>query len=223
MSEINWQSLAEPFPANEIEWRIAQAGKNDSGIWAKVLAYVSNRAIQHRLDDVLTPAGWRNEFIAGPQGGVLCGLSLRVNGEWVTKWDGADNTDIEAIKGGLSDAMKRAAVQWGIGRYLYDLEDGWAEVLKARADGAKYANCKIKHQGKEEYASFYWRPPKLPDWALPPSKPQPLDKHGLWKLAKPLVDGGRLTTDNIAAMVTKHNGSYDAVWSEIQSLMESKA
>ena len=48
--------------------------------------------------------------------------------EWITKYDGAPNTDIEAVKGGLSDASKRAAVQWGIGRYLYGMESVWVDV-----------------------------------------------------------------------------------------------
>jgi len=38
---------------------------------------------------------------------------------WVTKSDGADDSSIESAKGGISDSLKRAAVQYGIGRYLY--------------------------------------------------------------------------------------------------------
>src|SRR5690606_39028946 len=48
--------------------------------------------------------------------------------EWVTKFDGAENTAVEAVKGGLSDSMKRAAAQWGIGRYLYTLESVWVPL-----------------------------------------------------------------------------------------------
>lgn len=50
-------------------------------------------------------------------GGVECGISIKIDGEWITKWDAAENTQVEAVKGGRSGAMKRAAVQWGIGRY----------------------------------------------------------------------------------------------------------
>ena len=158
---MNLLSLAEPFDPKDIEWRIAQAGKKGDGkIWAKVLAYITSRAIMNRLDDVCGPENWRNEYTTGPQGGVLCGISVQTSpGFWVTKWDGADNTDIEAIKGGLSDAMKRAGVQWGIGRYLYNLDEGWAVVGDK---GEHFANCKIKVSGKEEYASFHWSPPHLP-------------------------------------------------------------
>lgn len=53
----------EPFSHEDIEWRIQQSGKTRDGkVWAMVLAYVTNRAIMKRLDDVCGKAGWRNEY-----------------------------------------------------------------------------------------------------------------------------------------------------------------
>lgn len=133
---MNLDELDAPFASEDIEWRIQQAGKNNNGIWAKVLAYVTNRAIMKRLDEVCGKAGWRNEYRDIPNnGGVECGISIKVEGEWITKWDAAENTQVEAVKGGRSGAMKRAAVQWGIGRYLYNLEEGFAVVSATRAPG----------------------------------------------------------------------------------------
>lgn len=153
---MDLSKLKEVFPADSIEWRIQRAGMNSNGPWGMALAYVTNRAIQDRLDDVCGPENWKNEFIPAPNGGVLCGISIFTSNGWVTKWDGADNTDIEAIKGGLSGAMKRAAVQWGIGRYLYHLPTGWAEFT----DNGKYS---AEIDGKY----YKWNPPQLPSWALP--------------------------------------------------------
>jgi len=114
-----------------------------------------------RLDEVCGKAGWRNEYRDIPNnGGVECGISIKVEGEWITKWDAAENTQVEAVKGGRSGAMKRAAVQWGIGRYLYNLEEGFATVSTQRVNGYHYARSK-------EVGTFYWQPPALPDWALP--------------------------------------------------------
>ena len=160
MNTEDLKKLAEPFPASDIEWRVGQAGQNGERVWAKVLAYVTNRAIMDRLDGVCGPENWANQFTAGPSGGVLCGISIMVDGYWVTKWDGAENTDFEAVKGGLSGAMKRAAVHWGIGRYLYGLEAGWADI---NDNGAHY-QPKDK-QGK--YPAFKWDAPGLPAWAVP--------------------------------------------------------
>jgi hypothetical protein len=158
---VNLEKLKEPFAPSDVSWRIGQAGKKQNGdIWAKVLAYIDNRNIQDRLDSVVGPANWKNEYAKGPEGGVLCGLSIKVDGEWITKWDGAENSDIEAVKGGLSDAMKRAAVQWGIGRYLYELGENWADIVDQKTQGAHYANCKVKVKGQEEWASFHWLPPR---------------------------------------------------------------
>src|SRR4051812_7105049 len=105
--DMDLKRLAEPFPAEDIEWRIGRSGKGDKGFWATALAYLTNRAIMQRLDDVCGPHRWRNEYRewhVGEKHGVLCGISIKVDEEWVTKWDGAENTDIESIKGGLSDS-----------------------------------------------------------------------------------------------------------------------
>jgi hypothetical protein len=86
-----------------------------------------------------------------------------VGNEWVTKEDGAEQTDLESFKGGLSSAIKRAAVVWGIGRYLYDLEEGYAEIVEKGTKGAHYGKLPDKTGGDQ----FHWFPPRLPSWALP--------------------------------------------------------
>lgn len=50
--------------------------------------------------------------------------------QWLTKWDGADDSDFESVKGGLSDSMKRAAVEWGVGRYLYGMTQIWVKIVQ---------------------------------------------------------------------------------------------
>lgn len=160
---MDLNKLDEPFPSSDIEWRVQSCGVTNNGKpWAMVLAYVTNRAIMKRLDDVCGKAFWRNEFQPAPDSGVMCGISIKVEDEWITKWDAAENTQVEAVKGGVSGAMKRAAVQWGIGRYLYSLEEGFAEVSLEKRSGWSRANTKDKK-------TIYWTPPALPSWALPPN------------------------------------------------------
>jgi hypothetical protein len=165
-SETNLARLREPFAPEDIEWRVQQAGEKNGKPWARVLAYVTNRAIMERLDEVVGPENWQNVFNEGPAGGVVCGIAIRVTrpdgtADWVTKWDGAENSDVEPVKGGLSNAMKRAAVQWGIGRGLYRLGESWARVHDG---GEHFAKTK---DGK----SFRWDPPALPEWAPPREAP----------------------------------------------------
>jgi len=107
--------LKRPMAANEIEWRI-QSARNGK---TTVVPYLQNRAVMERFDEAFSPDGWKNEFREWRAKGVMCGLSVLCDGDWITKFDAADETDIEATKGGISDSMKRAAVQWGLGRDLY--------------------------------------------------------------------------------------------------------
>ena len=161
MSDIIREQLNKPFKEEDIEWRIQQSGKQGDKVWAMCLAYVTNRAIMERLDDVFGVFGWKNEFMPTPHNdGVMCGISVKHDGEWITKYDVAQNTDIEAVKGGISSAMKRTAVQFGIGRYLYNLDAGFANVVEKGTAGAKHAQTQDK-------TKFYWVPPVLPNWALP--------------------------------------------------------
>lgn len=126
---MNLEDLKLPFEPSEIEFRAGAT--NSEKTRALALPYIDARLVMDRLDSVCGPENWRDEYQPGPAGGVICGLSLRIGEEWVTKWDGADNTDYEAIKGGLSDALKRAAVKWGIGRYLYALPGVWVSCEQA--------------------------------------------------------------------------------------------
>lgn len=148
---MDLKKLSEPFTDDDLEWRISQVF-NNANLSARILVYVTNRAIMNRLDDVCGPENWKNEYTQMP-GAFLCGLSIKVGAEWVTKWDGAQESQIEATKGGLSGAMKRAAVQWGIGRYLYNIGDCWANI---HDKGEHYQAGK-----KGDYAPFKWDAPKL--------------------------------------------------------------
>ena len=81
---------------------------------------------EDRLDEVVGPENWYNDYKPwhgnGKKDAQICGISIYFEGKgFITKWDGAEDSDIEPIKGGLSDSMKRSAVQWGIGRVLYKM------------------------------------------------------------------------------------------------------
>lgn len=161
MKAAEMNKLKEPFPEGDIEWRLQSCGENNGKFWAKPLAYITSRAVQERLDSVCGTDGWQSS-ITKQGDAYLCTLSIRVEHddgttEWISRTDGADSTDIEAVKGGISGAIKRSAVLFGVGRYLYNLKDGWAEISP---DG------KFSGQTKDR-KRFRWNPPKLPDWALP--------------------------------------------------------
>lgn len=123
------QALTAPFANGDIEWRVSVTTRDkERGL---AVPYVTNRAIQNRLDDTVGIDGWQNEFVPWKDGKAqLCGISIYFaqQKQWLTKWDGADDSDFESVKGGLSDSMKRAAVEWGIGRYLYGMTQVWVRI-----------------------------------------------------------------------------------------------
>ena len=183
---MDLNKLKEPFPEKDIEWRLQSCGEKNGKFWGKALAYITSRAVQERLDEVCGPDGWKTA-IRKEGDAYLCTLSIRVKHEdgtveWLSREDGADSTDIEAVKGGISGAIKRSAVQFGIGRYLYNLDEGWANV----SENGKLTGC------TKDKKYFKWDPPKLPAWALPGGSGKPDTKNGPANKSNELPDDSEL-------------------------------
>jgi hypothetical protein len=146
------EALAAPFDPREVRFKPAVV----SGNRAMALAYVDARVIQDRLDDVLGVTGWQDEYECLPDGSVVCRLRLRLGDEWITKMDVGGQSEQpdegDRRKAAFSDALKRAAVKFGIGRYLYRLPSQWVDYDPKKRQ--------------------FVHPPTLPPSALPrPKKP----------------------------------------------------
>ena len=95
------ERLQAPFDPVDIEWRIGRSGEKNGKIWATALAYVTNRAIMNRLDEVFGCMNWSNSYKEWHGDSQLCGISVWYEDvdsgayNWVTKWDGADGTNFE--------------------------------------------------------------------------------------------------------------------------------
>jgi len=151
--------LGAPFPDEEIEWRATQVfeGRNGQPPKALVVPYVQSRAIQNRLDKVVGWDRWENLVCELPGGGIIQGIRIWVSDtRSITKWDGADRTNFEATKGGISGALKRAATLFNIGRYLYSYEAQWVEIKPS-----KTTNRDEYISDKKKNISRYFTPPKL--------------------------------------------------------------
>lgn len=106
--------FTEPLTQDEIVWKVQSFTKGASPKTI-VVPYIDNRAVMNRLDSCFGAENWSASF-SELKDGIKCTLTI----EGVSKEDGADVTKIEPTKGGISDSMKRAATQWGLGRELYD-------------------------------------------------------------------------------------------------------
>ncbi|MDL2288134.1 hypothetical protein LJC32_01995 [Oscillospiraceae bacterium OttesenSCG-928-F05] len=147
--------MNEPFAPNEIEWKLqAENAESSKGL---VVPYIDSRAIQKRLDDVVGPTNWRAEYRQWKNNSQLCGIAIydSEKQEWITKWDGADDTDFQSTKGGLSSSFKRAATLWGIGRYLYSLDGVWLKIEYKTYKGKQRAKVAANQEDKidNHYAS----------------------------------------------------------------------
>jgi hypothetical protein len=133
-------ALKRPFKPTQLKWRKGPGGKE--------LVYITARDVMDRLDQVVGFSGWETSYHE-VLGRVVCELSLRIDGKQVTKCDGADDTAIEGAKGALSDALKRAAVQFGIARYLYHPSAFEGRTPKTWATPEGYDLIMAEREGKE--------------------------------------------------------------------------
>jgi hypothetical protein len=129
--------LCKPFDLSELKFfPAARSGDKKKG---KVATYADARVYMERLDKVV-PGGWTTSYRAlDPITlAVECTLSIKYGDAWVSRADvgypneakDADNAEKEAYKAAYSDALKRAAVQHGIGRFIYslELEQDWLPI-----------------------------------------------------------------------------------------------
>jgi len=142
--EAMLRQLKNPFDEKFVKWRVGATNADKTkGI---ALAYIDSREVMKRLDEVCGINNWRKR-LQRFDGGFTCRLYIRIDGEWIERDDAGEDTNMSPVKGGASDAFKRAAANWGVGRYLYYLPNVWVPIV---AQGKSYTLAEI---------------PELPDWA----------------------------------------------------------
>lgn len=146
-------ALAAPFNPKDVKFK-PQMVKNNRCL---AMAYIDARLIQDRLDEVLGVENWEDGYKILPDGSVMCRLRLKLGDRWITKTDvgsPSEQPDVgDRLKAAFSDALKRAAVKFGIGRYLYRLSAQWVDYDP------------VKKQ--------IVQPPQLPAFAIPKAKAAP--------------------------------------------------
>jgi hypothetical protein len=169
--ETIYKKLQEPFDPGDIKWK-PQTVDYKAGT-ALAVAHADPRAYIDRLNEVLGADGWSNEFavtaytapkfIRGKKGWgaapatedkvvegcklvVVCRLKIEGLGEHSSLGE-EDGADDNAATGAEAQAFKRAAMQFGLGRYLYDLP-----------------KITVPYDAKN---GGFQSVPSLPDWAIP--------------------------------------------------------
>ncbi|HEY9766489.1 MAG TPA: Rad52/Rad22 family DNA repair protein, partial [Chroococcales cyanobacterium] len=111
------EKLKAPFPSGAEQYRLGPTWERDGKMFGRAFAYIDARAVFDRLDETVGPDNWESHLERLAPGTFLCRLTVL----GVTRSDvgTAGEQEKEKEKSGASDAIKRAAVQFGIARYLY--------------------------------------------------------------------------------------------------------
>lgn len=129
MDKTKLKELKKEIP---YQWRVQSFSKFDTT--ASCVAYIDARDVMNLLDEVCGAENWQSDF-KDIGGQTFAGIGINIDGVWVWKWDTGSESNIEKEKGQASDSLKRAAVQWGVGRFLYELEIKKVKTNEKKTDG----------------------------------------------------------------------------------------
>lgn len=134
LSREEWDEIGrkfrEPFDPKDVDFRV-QGRANEQTGKGQVVAYIDARAVQDRLDMVVGPGNWSFDWqpLVIDKGEVMVAKGiLTIYG--VSKADAGSASNFEQSLGAASHCFKRAAVHFGIGRYLYNLGAAYVSVEK---------------------------------------------------------------------------------------------
>jgi len=118
--------LSEPFRPDQVRWKPQVISET---VNALAVAYVDPRVVSERLDQVVggdwsfhwEPLGVQGDRLVVKSSLTVMGVTREDVGEYVL----SDREQADPWKSAVSDGLKRAAVHFGVGRYLYWLEAIW--------------------------------------------------------------------------------------------------
>ncbi len=144
------KKLSKPLRIEQVDFRIQSISEKG---FATILAYKDARVDMNRLDEVCD-VYWQDDYKM-IDGQLYCGIGIKIDNDWVWRWDVGVESNTEKVKGRASDAFKRAGFRWGIGRELYDYP-----MIQMMLPANEF---KVKeYQGKKKVQATYDL--KLKDW-----------------------------------------------------------
>jgi hypothetical protein len=111
------------------KWRVQSFSKHKPQ--ATCVAYIDSRDVQDVLDKY---CNWSDRYYS-VNGMLFCEITIYADGIEYKRSDAGSESNVEAQKGQSSDAFKRAAVKFGIGRFLYS-----KKMVYLKADAIKTSN-----------------------------------------------------------------------------------
>lgn len=128
---VNQESLSLLKEGISFKWRVQSFSK--SSPLAVCVAYIDARDVMDMLDACVGVENWQSDY-REIKGNLFAGIGIKINGEWVWKWDVGTESTSDKAKGEASDSFKRASVKWGIGRFLYDIPVQYCKSNEPKKD-----------------------------------------------------------------------------------------
>jgi len=172
---VDKERLAAEMP---YKWRVQSFSKYKPE--ATCVAYIDSRQVMDRLDEVAGIESWQRDH-KEIHGNLYAGIGIFCQEiGWVWKWDCGVESKTEKEKGESSDSFKRAGVNWGIGRFLYELAIVHLPANEIKREG-KYPHV-VDKDGKRVWdlttfinnlnGKTYKAPPKKQEKATIKFKPE---------------------------------------------------
>jgi hypothetical protein len=132
------REMRRPFTSQAVKFKVQATWPKDNPNAGLIVAYIDARLVVERLN-LLVPHLWHDAYRPHGQGQMWCDLTV----------DGITRSDVgEGVgKGLVSDALKRAAVRFGIGVSLYAIPK---MILKTQDGALKSKQNKLELAPKGE-------------------------------------------------------------------------
>jgi hypothetical protein len=162
----NLSELLRPFDYGTHKWRVMNITKAKDK--ASVAFYIDARDVMDRLDEVAGAENWTDKYtvLAYSESRWAVECTLVVNG--VAKSDVGEG---DAPKDAYSDALKRAAVKFGVGRYLYDMDTGTWFPIDTYGKFTSEAEQKITNLLYQNLTRLHAKNPAPGSKDVPPAPP----------------------------------------------------
>lgn len=199
-------------------WKVQSFNKDKTK--GSCVAYIDARDVMDVLDSAVGFDGWEDQY-KYENGQWLCGITIHFeNGISRTKWDTGIAGNMEAEKSAISDSFKRAAVKWGIGRFLYNLEIRWIDIVdKKPVDSNGNTIWDLTKHFNETNTKTIYKPKTQPDPNIRTEKQVETIKKLLIETRIPveemrekagITEGEELTKQQAEKVITWLNGVLDA-------------
>lgn len=168
LTSADIQVLSEPFDEKTISVKVQSFNRERTK--AMLVCYLQHTDVYARIEKV-DPA-WTSEVVQTEKGHESYLVRVKMTIKGVSRDNFGEGGD---LKGATSDAIKRAAMLFGIGRYLYDSETVWIPYTENTDRYKSFTLEDYKKSLRKDQSPLPVRKSNDPPWIAPE---QPTEEDG---------------------------------------------